>query len=329
MYFSDDYFKGEEICGFWVRPMMKRYWAAHQEVIQELDRICGKLGIKYYADYGTLLGAVRHKGFIPWDDDVDICMLRGDYNIFREKAPLEFEDGMMIFNDRKTALAPMRITNTYAPQISEEFLKKYHGCPYPVGIDIYAIDRLPQSNAERNRFKELHQCIKYAAQRADEIYMSKEEHDMRYSKDIYNDKEFERLLKVIEKATSVTLNTKEGLSHQLTYLLDKVQSMYWTEDNEEVVYMHGWASGGRKPLPESYYGDQINLPFESIMIKAPSKYTEILVERFGKDYMTPQMQIAGHMYPGYRKSQEILCNTFEQCGLTPPPDLIDEMIMER
>ena len=96
MIFEESYFRGEEKNGFYIRPMMKRYWAAHQEVILEFDRVCKKLGVEYYADFGTLLGAVRHRGFIPWDDDVDVCMLRGDYNRFRELATKEFQYGIML-----------------------------------------------------------------------------------------------------------------------------------------------------------------------------------------------------------------------------------------
>ena len=77
--FDKTFFEEEERCGFVVEPMMKSVWAAQLEVLENIDRICKENGIKYFADWGTLLGAVRHKGFVPWDDDMDICMLRPDY----------------------------------------------------------------------------------------------------------------------------------------------------------------------------------------------------------------------------------------------------------
>ena len=96
MDFADDYFKGEERLGFYIRPMMKRYWAAHLEMMDEFNRVCDVLGISYYADYGTLLGAVRHQGFIPWDDDIDICMMRDDYMRFMELAPKALPEGFVV-----------------------------------------------------------------------------------------------------------------------------------------------------------------------------------------------------------------------------------------
>ena len=81
MEFQDNYFESEVIEGFFVTSMMKRSWAAQLEILKDVDSICRMHGISYYADAGTLLGAVRHRGFIPWDDDLDICMMRDDYNL--------------------------------------------------------------------------------------------------------------------------------------------------------------------------------------------------------------------------------------------------------
>ena len=74
--FEDSFFEGETRHDFFIEPMMKRAWAASMEVLAEIDRICKKHEIKYFAYWGTLLGAVRHKGFIPWDDDIDIAIDR-------------------------------------------------------------------------------------------------------------------------------------------------------------------------------------------------------------------------------------------------------------
>ena len=75
---SEDYFREEWREGFFIENKMKRAWAAELEVLEEIDRICKKHKIQYFADSGTFLGAVRHQGFIPWDDDLDIVLLKRD-----------------------------------------------------------------------------------------------------------------------------------------------------------------------------------------------------------------------------------------------------------
>ena len=85
----ESFFKGEEKCGYYVSPEMKKVWAVELDLIAEFSRVCEKHGLKWWMDAGTLLGAVRHKGFIPWDDDVDVIMMREDYERFCMIAPEE------------------------------------------------------------------------------------------------------------------------------------------------------------------------------------------------------------------------------------------------
>ena len=86
-----DFFKEEELCGHLVTTQIKKLWSVQLGCLQELKRICEKYDIMFFASGGTLLGAVRHKGFIPWDDDIDVMMFYDDYVRFCEYAPKEIK----------------------------------------------------------------------------------------------------------------------------------------------------------------------------------------------------------------------------------------------
>ena len=84
MEFSKEYFWDEVRDGFYVSGIMKRSLAAQMEVLGEIDKVCKRHNIRWFADCGTLLGAVRHGGVIPWDDDVDIAIPLKDYFRFQK-----------------------------------------------------------------------------------------------------------------------------------------------------------------------------------------------------------------------------------------------------
>lgn len=143
MLFHNSYFEDEVRDGFFVPSEIKRAWAAELEVLSEIDKICKKYKIQYFADWGTLLATVRHEGFIPWDDDLDIVMKREDYRRFMEIAQTELPEGFSAYNFRNHDnlwLFLGRVVGKRRICFEEEHLERFHQFPYIAGVDIFVLD---------------------------------------------------------------------------------------------------------------------------------------------------------------------------------------------
>ena len=108
-------------------------------ILEEIDRICAKHRIDYWIDSGTLLGAVRHGGFIPWDDDIDICMLAEDLDHFKQVAPAELPPSMVLqsketFPESKEPIVKVRENNSLYVEPGDDFSANY---PKGLFVDIF------------------------------------------------------------------------------------------------------------------------------------------------------------------------------------------------
>ncbi|MDN5557813.1 MAG: LicD family protein [Ruaniaceae bacterium] len=123
---------------------LRRVQLVSTKILAEFDRVCRELSIPYVAYAGTAIGAVRHHGFIPWDDDVDIAMTRADYEQFLEFAPARLGEQFSIVNSRNEPDFPS--TYSYLALNSTYFIPEfYRNCAYrkPLSIDIFPLDNVP------------------------------------------------------------------------------------------------------------------------------------------------------------------------------------------
>lgn len=124
------------------------------DMMVEIDRICRKHNIKYWITFGTLLGAVRHGGFIPWDDDLDICMLSDDLKKFIEVAPNELPDTLFLQTKEtdpsiQVDIVKVRLKNSLFIIPHEDFLKNYNKGLF---VDLFEVIPYPNINPAFRRF---------------------------------------------------------------------------------------------------------------------------------------------------------------------------------
>lgn len=124
------------------------------EMLIEVDRICRKYDIPYSMDGGTLLGAIRHKGFIPWDPDIDVIMLRRDYEKFFTVAEQELDKERFFLQERRTdkeyrwGFPKIRRHGTEYVRKGQEHLRMKTG----IFMDILVMDNVPDNKIERKFF---------------------------------------------------------------------------------------------------------------------------------------------------------------------------------
>ena len=126
---------------------LKQIQAIQQDLIQEVARICRKCGIHFNMVGGTMLGAIRHKGYIPWDDDADIGFLRTEYEKFREACKSELNHEKYYMQDLRDTegyrwgYGKLRRKNTEFIRLNQEFMPYGQG----ISIDLMPFDNVPDS----------------------------------------------------------------------------------------------------------------------------------------------------------------------------------------
>lgn len=151
----DGFLDEEERCGYLVSKKMKEVWAVELDLFAEFDRVCRKYDIQYFASSGTMLGAVRHHGFIPWDDDMDVMMMRDQYEKLCKIAEKEFSYPYFFqteYTDPGSLRGHAQLRNSMTTGGLVEEIKNKVPINQGIFFDIFPLDAIPDDELERKRF---------------------------------------------------------------------------------------------------------------------------------------------------------------------------------
>ncbi len=238
-------------------------------VLDEFVEFCAQTGLRYYLAYGTLLGAVRHRGFIPWDDDIDVAMPRHDYDRLAELVPKHFEGRFALHSYRTDALYPyvfakLSLRGTHLRQMNDRNRSFARG----VGIDIFPLDGVPRSAAAKK--------VRAVVVRAFQVRLS-----------------------LGRRPSSRLRQWRRYLVRPLPFGL--LRSLYeWTVVRWPASAADAWVCAGpyadRVTFPREWFGDGVQLDFEGLQLTAPEEWDRYLTKVYG-DYMTlppPEARVSKH-----------------------------------
>lgn len=237
--------------------------AKQLEILVEFDRVCKKFGLTYFLAYGSLLGAVRHKGFIPWDDDIDTIMPYCDYMKLCQVPASEWKSPFFLQNsdtDKNYPFCFTKIRNSQTTLIikDHEHLDINHG----IDVDVYPLLNLADDSSERKR--QLFYTKEYMLLQVNEPPLN---HGMGY---YYAGR---MLLSIIPEALKNRM--KQRCLSRITQFRNTAEC-YVVNGNLEVM---------NQALSSSWFSNMVDGEFEGKVFPIPVGATEWLTKRFGDTYM--------------------------------------------
>lgn len=279
MNLSEDFLREETRQGYTISHEMKQVWAASMEMAQKLIDVCQKHGLQCWMDSGTLLGAVREGGFIPWDDDIDFVMLRKDYDRLVAIAKQEFQAPYFFQTtysdtDYYCGHAQLRRTDTTALSRAELATERHH-CQ-GLFVDIFVLDGFIENPVLRF----LH--------RTTAMIIRKTIHgQLRHSEE--NTTLGRKMASLLSKGIGLVLPYRT-----LFRWYEGMFRMVDADKHRRVSVCSYRYSTHRRIRLRSSYERMEWIPFEGVKFPAPNNTDDALKCYFGPDYMTPRQEPTAH-----------------------------------
>ncbi|SCY65027.1 LicD family protein [Butyrivibrio sp. INlla14] len=275
----EGFLEPEERCGYAVTRQSKEIWAVLLDLLNELEKVCQKHDLHFFVDSGTLLGAVREKGFIPWDDDIDVVMLREDYDKLLEIGDSEFKHPYFLqtpYNDEGFLRPHVQLRNSETAAIlSNEALK----VPFNQGIflDIFPVD----VTSKIRLFNKLKcKLLNFYRRSFGYVYIATPPKTFKgFVMGKFADK--------CRKDPAKAYRKFDKWCHFIPFKSNLVDKVTFYKFFNKYRY-----------LEKKWFAETLYLPFEFTKVPVPAGYHEILLRYYGKDYMIPKQQAAIHQQLG-------------------------------